>query len=176
MLGKKSLLYGLFLLSLLCVSTSQASTYTVNIEGLDETAGSGIAGFTFWFNVSGDFVKNSNTLGNAIPTTGMWLADTYAEGYKFGAADWGPLMFSQPLSPLKNGTILTVDYSGTIYDFGLIQFSDSVGSNMYPGLITLKNSTANSATFAPAPVPVPAAAWLLGSGLLGLMGLRRKNS
>jgi len=27
-----------------------------------------------------------------------------------------------------------------------------------------------------APVPVPAAAWLLGSGLLGLMGLRRKNS
>jgi len=28
----------------------------------------------------------------------------------------------------------------------------------------------------PAPVPVPAAAWLLGSGLLGLVGLRRKKA
>jgi hypothetical protein len=28
----------------------------------------------------------------------------------------------------------------------------------------------------PAPVPVPAAAWLLGSGLLGLIGLRRRNA
>ncbi|MBV5305373.1 MAG: VPLPA-CTERM sorting domain-containing protein [Desulfobulbaceae bacterium] len=27
-----------------------------------------------------------------------------------------------------------------------------------------------------APVPVPAAAWLLGSGLLGLFGLRRKKA
>ncbi len=27
-----------------------------------------------------------------------------------------------------------------------------------------------------APVPVPAAAWLLGSGLLGLIGMRRRNS
>ena len=26
-----------------------------------------------------------------------------------------------------------------------------------------------------APVPVPAAAWLLGSGLLGLVGLRRRS-
>jgi hypothetical protein len=27
-----------------------------------------------------------------------------------------------------------------------------------------------------APVPVPAAAWLLGSGVLGLIGLRRRNA
>jgi hypothetical protein len=26
------------------------------------------------------------------------------------------------------------------------------------------------------PTPIPAAAWLLGSGLLGLIGIRRRNS
>jgi hypothetical protein len=26
------------------------------------------------------------------------------------------------------------------------------------------------------PVPVPAAVWLLGSGLLGLIGIRRRNA
>jgi hypothetical protein len=31
-------------------------------------------------------------------------------------------------------------------------------------------------TDAPAPVPVPAAVWLLGSGLVGLVGMRRKNN
>jgi len=30
-------------------------------------------------------------------------------------------------------------------------------------------------SFNPTPVPIPAAAWLLGSGLIGLVGLRRKN-
>jgi len=173
MLGKKRLLFCLISLSFLVGSTGNASTYTVNIEGLDEINGSGIAGFTFWFNVSDDFVKNSSSIGDAKPTTGMWTADTPDKDYKFGAADWGPL-FGNPLVPLINGVILTIDYSGTIYDFSLIQFSNLAGENMYPGLITLKNSTDDSATFAP--VPVPAAAWLLGSGLLGLIGLRRKNS
>jgi hypothetical protein len=28
----------------------------------------------------------------------------------------------------------------------------------------------------PSPVPIPAAVWLLGSGLLGLVGIRRRNT
>jgi hypothetical protein len=44
-------------------------------------------------------------------------------------------------------------------------------SNFYLDKVEL--NTVSSPT---APVPVPAAAWLLGSGLLGLFGLRRKKA
>ena len=38
------------------------------------------------------------------------------------------------------------------------------------------NSPLNSSSPANTPTPIPAAAWLLGSGLIGLAGLRRKQS
>ena len=44
----------------------------------------------------------------------------------------------------------------------------SVGAN-------IDVTTVASSGPAPTPTPVPAAAWLLGSGLLGLVGIRRKN-
>jgi len=34
---------------------------------------------------------------------------------------------------------------------------------------------ATAGTLDPAPTPIPAAAWLLGSGLMGLLGLRKKE-
>ncbi|PPD34791.1 MAG: PEP-CTERM sorting domain-containing protein [Methylomonas sp.] len=47
-------------------------------------------------------------------------------------------------------------------------------------LVGLNNANINSGRFyfdfAPVAVPVPAAAWLFGSGLLGLIGLKRKQS
>lgn len=38
------------------------------------------------------------------------------------------------------------------------------------------NLSFNFAVFTPAPIPVPAAAWLLGSGLLGLVGVARRKA
>jgi hypothetical protein len=44
----------------------------------------------------------------------------------------------------------------------------------YMATITL--DSAGNLTITNSPVPVPGALWLLGSGLLGLVGLRRKNA
>ena len=174
MLRKRLVIYSLFSICLLLGSTAKAATYTINIEGLDDVNGSGIAGFTLFLDVSNDFVKNSGVLGDAIPTTGMWLEDSYADPAKFGAADWGPLLLNADLAPLQNGAILTIDYDGTIFGFNTIQFIDLAGENMYRNTISLDSITANGATFAV--VPVPGAVWLLGAGLSGLVALRRRNS
>ena len=50
------------------------------------------------------------------------------------------------------------------------------GSFTDNGVIGQVTFSADSVSFAPSAVPVPAAAWLLGSGLLGLIGIRRRNN
>lgn len=51
--------------------------------------------------------------------------------------------------------------------------TDTVNTQGDPRLAISTDSNANTAALAPAAVPVPAAAWLLASGLAGFVGLRR---
>jgi len=50
----------------------------------------------------------------------------------------------------------------------------SYHSPIYDGSLTLTNSNL-TIDYTPAPVPIPAAVWLFGTGLLGLWGIRRKR-
>jgi predicted extracellular nuclease len=56
----------------------------------------------------------------------------------------------------------------------VLRSQNGLGSTFTVGTPTPHNSL--SATNVPTPTPIPAAAWLLGSGLLGLVGMRRRNS
>ncbi|HET8711522.1 MAG TPA: VPLPA-CTERM sorting domain-containing protein [Spongiibacteraceae bacterium] len=108
--------------------------------------------------------------GPVSQNVGVSAANSGAATY-IGGADWGTYFNSQTgISALGavGGTLkLTV--------FG---FTDAAGQNSFAqdlGTITL---TANTITFnqaaAPA-VPVPGAAWLMGSALLGLSGIGRSR-
>ncbi|MCP5131559.1 MAG: VPLPA-CTERM sorting domain-containing protein [Pseudomonadales bacterium] len=70
--------------------------------------------------------------------------------------------------------------------FAVIYYSPDCGpgcegwANQGAQGITLNYDTANSGnvtlvTFTPSPVPIPAAAWLFGSALLGLAAVKRKT-
>lgn len=72
-------------------------------------------------------------------------------------------------------------YYGVNYHFGLAVIAEaSTGENAYiddPVIIDLPNGvtlTSLSNSKYAAPVPIPAAIWLFGTGLLGLFGVRRK--
>ena len=66
---------------------------------------------------------------------------------------------------------------GENYNFMLMGFSRDGGNTFEEQAISLENSTTNAEIFAMitpmavSTVPVPAAVWLMGSGLLGLIGL-----
>lgn len=110
--------------------------------------------------------------GVTFNTPGGWVPTRV--GNKFGATDYG--WPSIPIDSNYQFATMTYSFAGTFFDTipsVQISFKDYVLGDLdgydYPsvpltgGLVT-------------APVPVPAAVWLLGSGLLGLMGLRRKGS
>jgi hypothetical protein len=87
--------------------------------------------------------------------------DTYRIEYKLGGGDWSAVWDI----PAPGGWGLTT--SSTLVSPILadaLRFSATGGDNFY--------SVSEIQAFG-APVPVPGALWLMGSGLLGLLGLRR---
>lgn len=76
---------------------------------------------------------------------------------------------------------LTFDYAGVvgeIYTLGLVDASQNFGSSVTLPDFALNLTDLGLEEFNPQieVVPIPAAVWLLGSGLLALVGLRRKLS
>ncbi|OPY06771.1 MAG: hypothetical protein A4E66_02136 [Syntrophus sp. PtaB.Bin001] len=97
---------------------------------------------------------------------------------------------SSPPSNPSNNDIVTITNpvlnahfisGGNDYYFSLLGFSQDGGATISNVFSTIENQ-ANSAqlygiittTPIPTPTPIPAAIWLLGSGLVGLIGVRRR--
>jgi hypothetical protein len=92
----------------------------------------------------------------------------------------GPVTFSAPTLDGMATFAFTTDLSSFIGN-GTIEFF--LGANSFDALSVTSNASANLSTnysgevsvvYDYHPVPVPAAVWLLGSGLIGMLGLRKK--
>lgn len=118
----------------------------------------------------------------SLTQTGTILNSTFATGiaqtmvlegagYRFDAFGG-----SLNLSPVTGDNILT--YSMSVFVNGPIGETSAVASIGDP--LNLSQSPAEGVTFSidnsTSPVPVPAAIWLFGSGLIGLIGLARRKA
>jgi len=115
--------------------------------------------------------------GSVDPTDITGLAGKYRQGYGT-PFDLDPLYFMQA-GELTYLDLNNVQYVRLVDIVGDGTYTDSFGNVIYDPY-----PTSGSAGFdldavgvinAAAPVPIPAAVWLLGSGLLGLIGIRRRS-
>ena len=85
------------------------------------------------------------------------------------------------LSRLVDGTLLTASSTNTIFGVDINDldnsFFDFLNQNITTDLVITEQWLGNNQTVTIAPVPIPGSILLLGSGILGLVGLsRRKRS
>ncbi len=136
------------------------------------------------------FDLNTSVSGTAVFNTGLYSPDWWYEvGYDGGSLEVniGSLMFGNNdqrswapyllLDPSEN--LLDIDleeeflYQGTLYQFQYVP-NPLVDVDEFtirgPGEIDYVRGT-----FDFNPVPIPGAVWLLASGLVGLMGLRKRS-
>jgi hypothetical protein len=121
-----------------------------------------------------------NSLGNVVIENGMALSVTIGsrtfletEDQFYGMGDFGgPILGFDADDSINVISFLVDDYINN-YRFSAYQESFTIYSLGEDGL---NDELLVSGTFDMAPVPVPGAVWLLGSGLLGLVGLRRRSA
>ncbi len=94
---------------------------------------------------------------------------------------FGMLSIPFGVNPQSGGVVVTIDDPDDDIDYDYLLFVQATGlfdpfegkkwdgnlSSFYGAVVGLKDGSR--------PVPIPAAAWLLGSGLFGLVGLRRRQ-
>ncbi|MBW1925121.1 MAG: PEP-CTERM sorting domain-containing protein [Deltaproteobacteria bacterium] len=173
-------------LVLLASSPVLAAPFTIEITGLPNP--SGIGGFTFWFDVSDDFdLLSDRNFGSGIPGDGSfgWAFDANqvvgsqgARLFKVGAFDQDGLYLDDPHN-LQDGILLQFEYAGEIYEAKKIEFSNYAGDTSGPSDFNLSASLSPSGLLISSSttvIPIPSTVLLLGSGLFGLVALRRKRS
>jgi hypothetical protein len=114
----------------------------------------------------------------------MSIAHQGAPGsYAFALTQWqgGEFAINEMTGDTQNTYLYHMQYNknkinGVVIGTHLIEadgtYADGIGQQ-YTAVIQFNKVTGQSILN---PVPVPAAAWLLGSGVLGLFGLRRRKA
>ena len=173
--------FAVFLFTILPAISYAETTFVIDIDGLNEPI-SEIQSFSIWLNVDVDFTFSNFASGDAIPDAIMmgWdiqkdIASDADRGrvLKLGGLDRDGA-FMDNFNELSNGIICSFDYEGVITGVSdVFQFSDRSGNNRVDDL-GLKYVLSSTGLHISA-VPIPAAIYLFGAGLIGIVSLRRKT-
>ncbi len=155
--------------------TESAGNLLFNVQSLNPT---GWWIDKFYFNMSD---TPSNVTINGLPSG--WSEDTeqnvsmfgvFSDGAKGGGNDYvSPLTFTVDADQDLTLADLVANESGWL--FAAHQKCGGKGAPKDCGALGDTDETSHFIANAPVTIPVPAAAWLLGSALLGFVGFRRRN-
>jgi hypothetical protein len=190
---KKSVVFVMLMVGIV-ISSVSAQAYTVYV-GIDDTFAPAdlafIDGFQFDLSSGGNITDltlgirhqaegdvDSLGTGGAIPDEFDFMRMHFVPWDVFKTTN-GVSGANEMGLDLTAGIIVNLTGASPFALENFLLFSDETQSGFYPGVYAVKQLSLGDAgqiyTYTAAPVPLPGAVLLLGSGLLGLVGLRRKS-
>ena len=127
-----------------------------------------------------DFVL---TAGSAVPFSGdYWYIDTYINSPNAdldlvrGVGGYDEV--DNVGNALTSGLFLTMSSDNTYFGINVNDirnaFYESINYSSITGLVLTESWVGDVQTVTISTIPIPGAVWLLGSGLIGLVGIRRR--
>lgn len=146
-----------------------APNATATISGFSITGGSlevtPASTTTF---ASGNIYSGSATIGNTDGYNEYFHGVTFGNSFSFHVDLSGTID-----AAASGGSLFSLSLYNAAGDTPLAVPNDPFGNGTVHAMNLNPNGSVTDVT--PTPTPVPAAAWLLGSGLMGLVGLRRRK-
>ena len=182
----KKIIFAIFMVTILAVLISKpisASTlYQLDVSYTNGSIASGPLSFGLSelpTSVTANFILDSGTVGlNAIY---FYASDVISANVTFGDATWTESLLDNFSMSISSGNVSSLSYaflpttSATVEGPIILNFPLSITGTDISSGEAINYGYIESAQTVTTVVPIPAAVWLFGSGLLGLIGIAKRK-